>query len=86
MNTNPEILTTPDLCDRALSMLLSVWPEESDELSPTLLDHLGQCRSCLQKWIALETAADLARLPLFCDEAHSGDDAIPPDLPFEPRV
>ncbi len=64
MNTTPEPLTSteaPPDCEEVLNRLLTFWPDEpDDEQSPALLSHLCLCRSCLQKWIALEAAADLA--------------------------
>lgn len=64
MNGTPNILTSstaPEECDQVLNALLLRWPCEPGEiLSPVHLDHLCHCRSCLQKWIALEAAVDLA--------------------------
>lgn len=73
MKAVPEIITSsraPDECRQVLNSLLLRWPEEpSDTLSTVLLDHLCHCRSCLQKWIALEAAADLAS---FSETSGSG--------------
>ena len=65
-----------DACNQVLDALFLRWPEEPDDiLSPTLLDHLCQCRGCLRKWIALEAAADLASLSVIpCDDASADVD------------
>ena len=68
MNKIPDILISskaPDECRQVLNALLLRWPvEPKEDLSPALLDHFCQCRSCLRKWIALEAAADLATGPM----------------------
>lgn len=43
--------------------VIQFWIEApSSETMTEFFNHLGQCRGCLQKWIALEAAADMAGL------------------------
>ncbi|MFN9720703.1 MAG: hypothetical protein ACK58L_18550 [Planctomycetota bacterium] len=64
MTTIPEHLTSTEApvdCEQVLNRLSTFWLNEpDDEQSPALFSHLCLCRSCLQKWIALEAAAELA--------------------------
>jgi len=83
MNTTPEIfMSSPasDECHQMLNALLLQWPEKpSDFMSSAILDHFCRCRSCLQKWIALEAAADLASLSILgCDAPRSSVDQAAP--------
>ncbi len=68
MSTPPDIQTNisaPVSCEQVLDVLVLRWPEEPvDTMSPALLDHLCHCRHCLCKWIALEAATELSRLPV----------------------
>lgn len=68
--------SAPDACHQVLDALILCWPEEpGDILSPALLNHLCQCRSCLRKWIALEAALDLATQSIIsCDNAAADVD------------
>lgn len=40
-----------------------VFDQSGDDDSPELFDHLSQCRRCLEAYIALQAAAELATEP-----------------------
>lgn len=53
----------PSMCRDVMVALLDRWPEGPGETElPGLLAHLMTCRRCTARWIALETALELADL------------------------
>lgn len=80
MSILPDIqtnLTAPVSCGQVLDVLVLRWPEEPvDTMSPALLDHLCHCRECLRKWIALEAATELSKLPAAPPIASSSRERI----------
>lgn len=52
-----------DRCECDSFDVIQFWIEPpSSEMSAAFFDHLRHCRGCLQKWITLEAAADMAGL------------------------